>query len=89
MDQSNFKMEECTVHKCVVTALLNKRNVCSIRLLALLSANLQATTGIRIFFTIFLLEINVHLKFKDRMSNSVDPDETAHNEPSPLELRCL
>ena len=23
------------------------------------------------------------------MSNSVDPDETAHNEPSHLNLRCL
>ena len=23
------------------------------------------------------------------MSNSVDPDETAHNEPSHLDLRCL
>ena len=23
------------------------------------------------------------------MSNSIDPDETAHNEPSHLDLRCL
>ena len=23
------------------------------------------------------------------MSNSIDPDETAHDEPSHLELRCL
>ena len=23
------------------------------------------------------------------MSNSVDPDKTAHNEPSHLDLRCL
>ena len=23
------------------------------------------------------------------MTNSVDPDETAHSEPSPLDLHCL
>ena len=30
-----------------------------------------------------------HVKLKDWMSNSVDPDETAHYEPSHLDLRCL
>ena len=28
-------------------------------------------------------------KFKNRMANSVDLDETAHNEPSHLDLQCL
>ena len=28
-------------------------------------------------------------RLKDRMSNSVDSDETAHHEPSHLDLRCL
>ena len=30
----------------------------------------------------------IYVKLKDRMSNSVDPDETAH-EPSHLDLCCL
>ena len=40
-------------------------------------------------FTNYRLERSLYVKLKDRMSNSVDPDETAHNEPSHLELRCL
>ena len=32
---------------------------------------------------------SLYVKLKDCMSNSVDPDETAHYEPSHLDLRCL
>ena len=35
------------------------------------------------------LERSSYVKLKDWMSNSVDPDETAHNESSHLDLRCL
>ena len=31
----------------------------------------------------------LYVKLKDWMSNSVDPDEMAHYEPSHLDLRCL
>ena len=31
----------------------------------------------------------VEFKFKNRMANSVDPDETAHHEPSHLDLHSL
>ena len=41
------------------------------------------------FFLNFQLEISLYVKLKDWMSNSVDPDETAHFEPSHLDLRCL
>ena len=34
-------------------------------------------------------EVYNYVKLKDRMSNSVDPDEMAHYEPSHLDLRCL
>ena len=35
------------------------------------------------------MERSLYVKLKDWMSNSVDPDETAHNEPSHLDLCCL
>ena len=35
------------------------------------------------------LERSLYVKLKDRMSHSVDPDETAHYEPSHLDLCCL
>ena len=35
------------------------------------------------------LERSLYVKLKDWMSNRVDPDETAHNEPSHLDLCCL
>ena len=41
------------------------------------------------FWTNYKLERSSYVKLKDWMSNSVDPDETAHNEPSHLDLRCL
>ena len=45
------------------------------------------------FFFFFLtncpLERDSYVKLKDRMSNSVDPDETAHYEPSHLDLCYL
>ena len=45
------------------------------------------------FFVIFLanycLESSLYVKLKDRMPNSVDPDETVHYEPSHLDLRSL
>ena len=31
----------------------------------------------------------LYVKLKNEMSNSVDPNETAHYEPSHLDLRCL
>ena len=37
----------------------------------------------------FQLEGRLYVKLKDWMSNSVDPNETAHNEPSNLDLRFL
>ena len=45
------------------------------------------------FFFLFLinyrLERSLYVKLKDRMSNSIDQDETAHYEPSHLDLYCL
>ena len=41
------------------------------------------------FLTNYRLEISLYVKLKDLMSNSVDPDETAHDEPSHLDQRCL
>ena len=35
------------------------------------------------------MERNLYVNLKDRMSNSEDPDEMAHFEPSYLDLRCL
>ena len=40
-------------------------------------------------FNNYQLEISLYVKLKDWMSNSIDPDETAHYEPSHLDLRCL
>ena len=37
----------------------------------------------------YRLERSLYVKFKDWMSNSVDPDETAHYAPSHLVLCCL
>ena len=36
-----------------------------------------------------LFQIGVSIKNQNRMANSVDPDETAHYEPSHQDLRCL
>ena len=41
------------------------------------------------FLTNYRLERSLYVKLKDCMSNSVDPDETAHHEPSHLDLCCL
>ena len=41
------------------------------------------------FFFFFDKLRSLYVKLNDRMSNSVDPDETAHYEPSHLDLRCL
>ena len=41
------------------------------------------------FRTDYRLERSLHVKLQDWMSNSVDPDETAHYEPSHLDLCCL
>ena len=35
------------------------------------------------------MERSLYVKLKDCMPNSIDPDETAHYEPSHLDLRCL
>ena len=37
-------------------------------------------------FNTFRLERSLYVKFKDGMSNSIHPDETAHYEPSHLDL---
>ena len=29
------------------------------------------------------------LKIKNKRANTIDPDKTAHNEPSQLDLQCL
>ena len=41
------------------------------------------------FLTNYRLERSFYVKLKDSMSNRVDPDKTAHYEPSHLDLRCL
>ena len=41
------------------------------------------------FLTNYRLERSLYVKSKDRLLNSVGPDETAHYEPSHLDLRCL
>ena len=41
------------------------------------------------FFSNYKLKRSLYVKLKDWMSNSIDPDETAHNEPSHLDLCCL
>ena len=41
------------------------------------------------FLTNYRLERSLYIKLKDWMSNSIDPDETAHYEPSHLDLCCL
>ena len=35
------------------------------------------------------MERNLYVKLEDCISNSIDPDETAHYEPSHLDLHCL
>ena len=57
-------------------------------------AKFQTTFVVWYFFlTNYRLErslyVSLHVKLKDWMSNSVDPDETAHYEPSHLDLCCL
>ena len=41
------------------------------------------------FLTNYRLERSLYVKLKDWMSNRVNLDETAHDEPSHLDLRCL
>ena len=36
-----------------------------------------------------MLQIRISVKNQNRMSNSVEPDETAHYEPSHQDLHCL
>ena len=53
-------------------------------------AKVQTTFVVCFFFLAnFCLERSLYVKLKDRMSNSVDPDETALYEPSHLDLCCL
>ena len=35
------------------------------------------------------MQLGVQSKIKTRMTNCVDPDETANNEPSHLDLLCI
>ena len=42
-----------------------------------------------LFLTTYRLERSLYVKLKDWMSNSIDPDETAHYEPSHLDLCCM
>ena len=41
------------------------------------------------FFSNYRLERSLYVKLKDCMSNSIDPDETAHYKPSHLDLSFL
>ena len=41
------------------------------------------------FLTNYCLERSLYVKLKDLTSNSIDPNETAHYEPSHLDLCCL
>ena len=41
------------------------------------------------FLIIYSLKRSLYVKLKDWMPNSVDPGETAHHEPSHLDLCCL
>ena len=41
------------------------------------------------FFNKLLIWKKLYVKLKDGMSNSIDPDETGHYEPSHLDLCCL
>ena len=56
-------------------------------------AKFQTTFVVYFFFfflqTVAWKEVYNYVKLKDWMSNSVDPDETAHYEPSHLNLCCL
>ena len=36
-----------------------------------------------------ILQIGMSVKIRNRMANSVDPDETAHHKPSHQDLHCL
>ena len=42
-----------------------------------------------LFLTNYQLERRLYVKLKDRMSKSVDSDETVHFEPSHQDPRCL
>ena len=52
-------------------------------------AKFQTTFVVCFFLTNYRLERSLYVKLKDWMSNSVDPDETDHYEPSHLDLCCL
>ena len=62
-----------------------------------LSLTLSAPNFRRHLSSVFFFFLNklslgkksLYVKLKDWMSNSVDPDETAHDEPSHLDLCCL
>ena len=56
-------------------------------------AKFQTTSVVCVFFFLlffnYRMERSLHVKLKDRSSNSVDPLETAFYEPFHLDLRCL
>ena len=53
-------------------------------------AQKKQTTKLRLQIFEKLSNINCNLlKIKDYSANTVDPDETAHYEPSHLDLQCL
>ena len=50
----------------------------------------KQTTKLRLQnFEKLLIENVLCCKIKDKRANTVDPDETAHYEPSHLDLQCL
>ena len=52
-------------------------------------AKFQTTFIVCFVFVLFFFNKLSTVKLKDRMSNSIDPDETAHYELSHLDLCCL
>ena len=51
--------------------------------------HLSSVFSFLFFLTNYRLGRNLYVKLKDWMSNSIGPDETAHNDPSHLDLCCL
>ena len=70
-----WRFNRCTVHTILTTTLLS-RSFCS----GLFHLWIWSEP---------LFQTGVSVKNQNRMSNSVDPDEMAHHEPSHYDLHCL
>ena len=49
----------------------------------------EVDTSIIVYLHVLRCKLGFQSKIKNRMANSVYPDETAHYEPSHLDLHCL